>query len=81
MFIYTLSHPITNEIRYIGFTSKNSLDKRLKEHLRDRRKTKRVSWIKSLLNKGLKPVIEELDSCNFGNWKQLEQYWIWNFKF
>jgi len=80
MFIYTLSHPITNEVRYIGFTSRSSLDKRLKEHLKDKRKTKRVSWIKSLLNKELKPVIEQLDSCNFDNWKQLEQYWIAQFR-
>ena len=41
MFIYSLSDPTTKEIRYIGFTSRSLLDKRLSEHLRDNRKNKK----------------------------------------
>lgn len=80
MFIYSLSHPITNEIRYIGFTSRNSLENRLSEHLKDRRKTKKGSWIKSLTVQNLKPVIEIIDYCNKENWKDLEIYWIGQFR-
>lgn len=76
MFIYSLSDPITKEIRYIGFTSRSILDKRLSEHLRDNRKTRKNSWIKSLKNKGLKPEINILECCNLENWKSLEKKWI-----
>lgn len=80
MQIYTLSCPITLKVKYIGFTSRLGLEKRYKEHLRDKRKCKRNSWIKSLLKKNLYPIIEHLDSCNKQNWQELEQYWISQFK-
>jgi len=80
MFIYSLSDPTTKEIRYIGFTSRSLLDKRLSEHLRDNRKTRKNSWIKSLKNKGLKPEINILEYCNLENWKNLEKKWILQMK-
>jgi len=49
--IYTLSHPLTNEIRYVGKTKK-ILSKRLGEHVSAARKTPMThchKWIKSLL--------------------------------
>jgi group I intron endonuclease len=84
MYIYTLEHPITNEVRYVGFTSK-TLEKRFKEHLRDKRKCKRNSWMVALKKEGLIPIIKLLDFCTTENWKNLEQYWIeqfrvWGFK-
>ncbi len=80
--IYTLSHPITNEIRYIGMT-KSTLKVRLSNHIIDtkRENTRKANWIKSLLKINLKPFIEELDFCE--NWKdgcKLEIYWISQFK-
>lgn len=80
--IYTLSHPITNEIRYIGKT-KFSLEKRLKYgHLRDLNKynNKRVNWIKSLKSLGLEPKIELLEEVSKDQWINSEIYWISQFK-
>lgn len=78
--IYTLEDPITNKIRYVGYT-KTSLTKRLKSHLKNvseaesknRKWNKRLSWIKSVGS----PIIIELDSCHTKEeacW--LECYWI-----
>ena len=79
MEIYTLDCPIENIPKYIGFTSK-SLNERLKEHLRDNRNTKKCSWIKNLKNKNMIPIIKNLDYCNENNWRDLEIYWISQFK-
>ena len=59
--IYALSHPITNDIRYIGKSKR--VKERYKDHLNDNSKTYKVNWIKSLLKNGLKPnliILEEL---------------------
>lgn len=63
--IYALIDPLTDEIRYIGYTSK-SLEKRLKSHIYDCNRTKshKTNWIRSLLNKGLKPIIKQLNETN-----------------
>ena len=63
--IYALIDPLTDEIRYIGYTSK-SLEKRLKSHIYDCNRTKshKTNWINSLLNKGLKPIIKQLNETN-----------------
>ena len=63
-FIYTLSHPITKEIRYIGQTK--NLENRLNVHINDSKiKTSYVNkWINSLVKTGLKPVMEILEECN-----------------
>lgn len=57
--VYALSHPISNEIRYIGVT-KYDLKKRLNSHFNDTRKTHKTNWINSLKRDGLKPIIELL---------------------
>ena len=83
--IYTLSDPETLNVRYVGVTS-HSLSNRLSGHIHDA-KTKfshKCNWIKSLLAKGLKPLIQELESCTESEWEDLEIYWIeqfrqWNF--
>lgn len=56
---YTLNHPITNEIRYIGRT-KNSLASRLSDHCcesRSNHNTYKKNWIKSMKRQGIKPTI------------------------
>lgn len=74
--IYHLIDPRTNEIRYVGQTVQ-TLENRLKKHLRSKDKSHRVNWIKSITNEGLEPIIElicetnTLDKCN-----ELEQFYI-----
>ena len=82
--IYTLSHPITNEVRYVGKTVE-SLEERLRKHISRRDNTYKSNWIISLKREGLTPNIELLDECSLLDWHWLEKYWIlqfkcWNFK-
>lgn len=76
-YIYTLSDPITNQIKYVGKT--NNLKRRLANHISNGRINKKnnllTNWVKSLLNRNLKPKIEIIDET-VENWGDLEQYWI-----
>lgn len=77
--IYTLSCPITKEIRYVGKTVK-TLEQRLKAHIWDSinrpNTTHKFNWIKSLLNKNLKPVIHLIENCKWFESSDREIYWI-----
>ena len=86
--IYTLKDPITNEVRYIGKTKRKLVD-RMYSHTSNyklkKEKSYKNSWIKSLKNKNLKPIIEELDLVEENNWEFWEQFYInlfksWGFK-
>lgn len=76
VYIYSLSDPITNEVRYIGKTIR--IKKRYKEHIYKARlpKTHRDFWILKLLNMELKPTMSILEECNEENWGSREQYYI-----
>ena len=75
IYIYTLAHPITNEIRYVGKTV--NLKKRYIQHITNSMKTHCKSWINSLLKENLFPRMEILDeTVDELEWEQLEQYWI-----
>jgi hypothetical protein len=78
-YIYTLEHPITNEIRYIGKT--NSPDRRLHHHwtVGYKSNNKTGNWLKSLKKLKLKPIMTIIDEST-DNWQQLEMYWISQFK-
>ena len=72
--IYTLSDPLTNQVRYVGKT-KCTIQKRFNHHIdksRNKPTTHRDNWIKSLLSKGLLPIIEivEDDIIDY------ESFWI-----
>lgn len=75
-YIYTLSDK--SGIRYIGKT--NNLKMRLKNHIVEAHsKTKnnhRINWLKSLVEKNEKPIIEILDIVPDNNWMFWEIYWI-----
>lgn len=85
---YTLAHPVTKEIRYVGRTQ-NILRIRLNGHTSEgmKSKTYRGNWIRSLAKEGLKPIIEEIETIE-ASWDEshlIEKYWIyqftaWNFR-
>lgn len=82
--IYTLSHPITKEIRYVGKT-KFSLNDRLCKHMLTKEKNHRANWIRKIKKAGLKPIIELIEEVDDYCWKESEIYWIeqlnqWNFR-
>ena len=77
--IYTLKDPITEQIRYVGKT-KYSLNDRLAKHLITYEKNHRANWIRNLLKRNLKPIIELLDEVEEENWQFWEKYWICQLK-
>jgi group I intron endonuclease len=76
-YIYTLSNPTTNEVRYVGKTI--NIARRYKQHLYDKRTTHKASWVQSLKKVGLKPKLIILEECNKDNWQEREKYWIRQF--
>lgn len=81
--IYTLTDPITKEVRYIGKT-KRSLRDRMYSHTSNHKlnneKSYKNSWILSLKKKGFIPTIEILDIVEENNWEFWEQFYIGLFK-
>jgi len=81
VFIYCLSDGSGN-IRYIGKTKKY-LKQRLYSHIKEcntTRKSHKINWIKSLLNKGVRPIIEVIDEVPEEDWEFWEKYWISQFR-
>lgn len=78
MFIYSLSDPISRNIRYIGKT--NNIKKRLINHLKDKSNCHRTNWISSLKSKKLIPIIDILEECSEEEVDDLERYYISQYK-
>ena len=80
-FIYSLSDPDTNEVRYIG--KANNLKYRLWAHIHeakhDLRNQHKCNWIKTLLDKDKKPVIDVIEEVSMDDWQSCEIYWISQF--
>ena len=80
VYIYTLEHPITKEVRYIGKTKNpkerfhNHCNRLHNEH------THKRNWINSLRSMGLKPKMNILDEVNESEWKYWEKHWIEQFR-
>lgn len=74
VFIYTLAHPITDEVRYVGKTSRFKI--RAKSHFATNENTPKGAWIKSLRKQGLTPKIEVLEEVDESAWQESERFWI-----
>jgi group I intron endonuclease len=77
IYIYSLKHPITKEVRYIGKTK--NIKRRYYEHINKKHNSYKSNWIQSLLKKDLKPIIDIIEICNKDNWEEREKYWITQF--
>lgn len=81
MFIYVLKHPETLKIRYVGKTA--NLQTRLNQHIADAKRGKKAylfNWIRQLLRKDLKPVIELVEICTKENVDEREKFHITEFR-
>jgi hypothetical protein len=78
--IYTLSNPLTDEIRYVGITA-GTLNHRLAQHICETRNNKRTCWIKNLKNNNLLPKIELLDIVSKNEWANEEKFYISYFRY
>lgn len=79
-FIYILKDPITLEIKYVGKSDNPNL--RLIEHIRKSKykQTYKNNWINSLLNVGLKPLLEIVEEAQISKWGDYEKKWITHYK-
>lgn len=82
-YIYTLTDPKTNDIRYIGKT--NNLNRRYKRHICRytliNENTLKSKWILSLLEDGSSPLMDVIDDGNDEDIDDLEVFWISQFKY
>lgn len=82
--IYSLHHPITGELRYIGKTKESNLIKRLQSHISAAKtrtnRYKCINWIKSLYKDYLIPEIYLIDEVLEEEWAFWEIFYINYFK-
>lgn len=77
VFIYALCDPETGSPRYVG--KARNLRKRVRQHLQPyelKRSNHRTAWIKSLLAKGLRPMVQVLEEVNAAQWPEAERQHI-----
>ena len=78
-YIYALTDPRTEEVRYIGKTVNEPLF-RLERHLEEAQKdvcTYKCDWIRSLISKGLEPGLSVLEIVFYPDiWQERERWWI-----
>lgn len=74
-FIYSLIDPFDNNIKYVGRTS--SIERRTRQHYSQNHNERLHSWLLSLSEKDVKPVVSIIEECDN---KQIaierEAYWI-----
>lgn len=76
--IYTLKHPRTNEVRYVGWTVTKP-ETRLRNHVMEsvkKQTTHKHRWVLSLVSIGLMPLIEVIETGTGPGWKSAEKRWI-----
>jgi len=74
VFLYVLVDPRDGRVRYLG-KSDNPFD-RLKEHLRDRKPSHKVNWIRQLRAEKLIPFVELLDEVPEADWGFWEREYL-----
>jgi len=77
--IYTLTDPLTNEIRYVGKTTEKNYLNRYKSHrntnIKSHGNLHKNNWVMSLKKNNQTPIMEIIDVIE-GEWEWLEKYWI-----
>lgn len=81
--IYTLSDPLTGDVRYVGWTTNPRV--RLCSHVSAVRSgsetnTHKSNWIKRLMRTGLEPHLNIIEKGCGQNWPAREKFWINHFR-
>lgn len=82
--IYTLSDPLTGDVRYVGRTV-NPLERRLREHINTARRgtlkdKAKEEWIVALHEQGLKPIIALIDEACLSTYRAAEKRWVAHYR-
>lgn len=80
VYIYTLTDPITNQVRYVGKTK--NLKQRRHNHLNKclDKNTHKRNWINSLRKIEKRPIMEVIEEVLESEWHFWEKYWIAQFR-
>jgi len=80
VYIYTLTDPISEQVRYVGKT--NNPKRRYRQHLYCAKQLISHSqrWIQGLLDQGLKPEMQIIETTTRSLWREREQYWIQHYQ-
>ena len=80
-YIYALSDPRTQEIRYVGKTC--DLKRRYWDHIGSRSKNHNGHWLRSLRALNLRPIMETLEEFDDHDerWEESERFYIAYFRF
>lgn len=73
VYIYTLRHPETLEVRYVGVTRDPA--RREIEHCKAGA-TRKARWVQALRAQGLMPKLVVIETVSEDGWEAREQYWI-----
>lgn len=77
-FIYSLSDPRTEAVRYVG--KANVPKRRLRAHINHARSGKgtwhSAAWVRSLLDDDIEPILGVLEEVPFEEWQAAERKWI-----
>lgn len=79
-FIYALSDPRTNEVRYVG--KANNPKSRYSRHVcaaKEKTSCHRLAWINGLHKVAMLPVLSILEECQQDVWGERETFWISQF--
>lgn len=74
-FIYALSDPRTNKMRYVGWCL--NMKQRLSQHIScEKDHTRKCRWVAALRAVGMKPTMELLAEVPLEEWAEAERVWI-----
>lgn len=71
--IYTISHPITKEVVYVGATF--NLEQRALQHLHTKVEYRATNWIEDLLENGMTPIFTAIKYAG-EDWREVEKAYI-----
>ena len=82
VYIYSLKNPLTNKVKYIGWTFQ--IKRRLSNHIYEAGHPEKTicplsaknMWIRSLLEDNIRPAIEIIEENIYINHEDREKYWI-----
>ena len=79
-YVYTLTDPRTNEVRYVGWTT--NLSRRFREHIAEpkRYRTHKSNWIRSILADGQRPTLTVVETGIGEGWEAVERKWIAHYR-
>lgn len=73
-YIYGLYCALDGTLKYVGLT--NNPPARYAQHLADKADTPKVTWMNTLREHGLKPVMGIIEECTESNARSRELFWI-----